>query len=220
MALGVVGVMMAALASPVLGATAFSITGTTINNEGVTFVMGYNFTPNTTIAVTHLGVYVPDYLGTPPAQALIDQEVGIFLTATQTLVAPSVVVTQTDTPVIGTTGNPGFHDGYFRYHQLPSEIVLDAGTSYAVIQTVRTYMYNHSGGQFQGLSVSPDITFGNTGRWQVSVGGNLFYPAGTEGSGNYDSLPNFIYLVPEPASAALMGAGVMLCLSRRIRREA
>lgn len=166
--------------------------------------LGYEFTVNSAINVTHLGFfdYEENGFGT-------SHDVGIY-TSTGTLLA-STTVTSAD-PI----------ENLFRYHALSSSLALAAGQNYVIVGTTGADDYVWDQPTF---STAPEITFVKNMYILSSV---LAFPDTTDPSiSNGYFGPNFKFenagpVVPEPSAlisgaiAGLIGLGV----ARRRRRSA
>jgi hypothetical protein len=187
-----------------LAAASFAIPQSPSGVSLVNGLDGFDFTPTADLTVTALGWY--DHNGDGLTH---DHPVGIYNTTTQTLVAPSVLVTNTS-PLDSAIN--------FRFTAVPN-FTLTAGTTYTLVgygegPTFDPYVANPSGG----------ITFG-TGvgflRHRTARASGLEFPTTAGEIGLTQALffgPNFQFVVPEPAGICLaIVASVGLLL--RMKRE-
>jgi hypothetical protein len=124
--------------------------------------------------------------------------VGIFVTATQTLAAPSATITTTD-PIIGSSD--------FRFKAV-TPFLLNAGTTYTLLGFGEGPVFDpYVNDPVGGLDVGPGISFvGPRSAIQPSFG---FTTAAGQAGAVQDVFegPNFLYTAPEPSGAVLLLAG-------------
>jgi hypothetical protein len=130
---------------------------------------------------------------------------GIFLTSTQTLVAPAVTVTTAST--LDPVSN-------FRYQSV-TPFVLSAGLSY----TVAGYSEGPNFDEYVVPAVG-DITFGpgiDFVRYRAVISGDLQFPVLQGGLGDRTMFlgSNFQYTIPAPSAAVLLGVSGLVCARRR-----
>jgi len=202
--------LVAALASAVPSvsfaavAASFSLPQTPCCAGLVNGVDGFDFTPRTDIIVTALGWYDhgADGLNNP-------HPVGIYLTATQQLVAPAATVT-TQSPLDTATS--------FRFEPI-APLTLSANVTYTIVgygagPNWDLYVTNPAG----GVAFDPSITYN---RWRTAAASGLQFPTTAGQNGVVQQLffaANFqLTPVPEPSSLLLLGSGALLLLARARR---
>jgi len=168
------------------------------NNFG-NYNLGYDFTANEDLMVTHLGVFDYDKNGFSNSSI----QVGIFETGGTLLGSTSVVSSD---PL----------DGWFRFKELSTPFALTKDTSYYAIA------YFNGGEQVTAqasISTDPNITFGsNVCAWGgpfklVTTGYGAGWDAGFFG-------PNFkTSVTPEPVSCFLFLAGGIPFAFRRFKKR-
>jgi hypothetical protein len=178
------------------GGTQFS----SFNGDGDT--VGWFFNVNSPIIVTHLGFWDAGQDG------LLDQhQVGIWDTATQTLLATTFVQAGTASPLVG----------QWRYEPIAA---LPLATGSYVIGAY--YNANPPGpidnyiASVSNIITGPEITLVGSAVDPIPSGGGphpFTYPA-TMGAANGRFGPNFQY-IPAPGSLGLLAAGGLLTLRRR-----
>ncbi len=156
---------------------------------------GWEFIPVADIHVTTLGYYDDSVNG-----LLTSHAVGIFDTATQALVTPTVAVNSASTL-----------DGLFRFEPI-APVLLHTGQSYTVAgATVSPFdpeVFNPSGRVF-----APEVQFV---KYRVAFGNSLAFPAQIQ-SINLFASANFQFesaqapgsAVPESSSLLLLGSGLI-----------
>lgn len=175
--------------------------------DGNTRMIGWQFNLPQAVEVTSLGWF--DLGGDGLAQA---HEVGIWNSATQTLVA-SVVVPQ---------GSAATLDGFFRWSDLVAPVTLQAGVSYRIAGLDigaggDPHVWDAPIGGFSahvtGLAVNGAVQLGSAGTAIGGLASSFSYPSGQIGDGRAALFgPNLaVAVVPEPSAAALllMGAGLL-----------
>ncbi|MFC1707368.1 DUF4082 domain-containing protein [Planctomycetota bacterium] len=174
------------------GTVAFGFTGGTGGNAG-NALLGYEFTVDTDIEVTHVGLF--DY-GTDGLSGA--SQIGIW-TMGGTLLADATVPSGTTAPL--TAG--------WRYEPLASPLLLSAGESYVI----GGYQANESYYQDATIvNLTSDVTFGNARR---QAGGGFVIPATVDPTDNAGYFgPNFQFdlaepKVPEPSIWLLLGAALV-----------
>ena len=165
---------------PQTGTTASFVNGTD----------GWEFVPNMDIKVTTLGYYDDGANG-----LLTSHPVGIFNTATQALITPSVAINSASTL-----------DGLFRFEPI-APVLLNAGQSYTVagasVAPFDPLVFNPSGRVF-----APELRFVG---YRVGFGNSFAFPTQMQ-SNNLFASSNFQFEpapVPVPASLLLFGSGLV-----------
>jgi len=216
--LGVLFVLV--VVTPCAGATpALTIpftAGNATNNE--TQTQGWDFTPNTSIEVTALGVFDSDSNGlSDPHEVGLWDDSGVLLRSA----------------TVGTGSGPTL-SGPFRYVDI-SPVALNAGTKYVI---GALYLGIRGGGTLDPTPASQDfwsvldvgvadfshsIAFGDP-RISSQQGDSLEFPTVMSLAGQGPLVgPNFLF-VPEPTLMAqlwigVMGATIFRCSTRRRKRE-
>jgi hypothetical protein len=172
-----------------------------VYNTGNPYVLGFEFSPNTSIDVTALGFFdaaqvdqsVGEYVGLATCTGC--GEVGIYDSSGNLLVSTQVTTSGTLT-------------GDF-YYKSVSSTLLTAGKNYYIVAEAGSADYAYG---TTGFSVSPSITYVEDAWIESST---LAYPTSTsdytasEGGAYFG--PNFEVAAsaPEPSSFVLLGAGLL-----------
>jgi Domain of unknown function (DUF4082)/PEP-CTERM motif len=202
-----------ALATPmIVHGSAYEFTTAPISFDSQ-LSLGFTFTTNSAISVTHLGYFDNEGDG-----FLTDHEVGIFDTAGTLLVSTLLSAGIGDTLT-----------GHFRYKSI-NPFALAAGQSYVIAATTYGFSdpwaYGISPGSITGFTVDPSISIGSTASLYRYQGDNILRKPGSSVGYTVYAGPNFLTAasgaVPEPANWALMlaGFGVVGAALRRRHRVA
>jgi hypothetical protein len=153
-------------------------------------VVGWDFTPQKAIVVTHLGYY------TDPNHGGLEQpkDVGIWDTATQALLLKDTV------------SNADPITGKFHYHPV-KHLALTMGTTYTIggLDFSGDNDWYVSGAS--SVTWDPDITFVQNRYPDTGELGFVFPTKGTTTLGRFG--PDFMF-IPEPASLLLFGLAALL----------
>lgn len=179
---------------------------------------GYSFTVGTSsITVTHLGVF--DGPGNEDT-TFVNGAVGDGLGDDAQVAIWQDNVTSAPVAVVTVPDDGGTLDDGFRYVDI-TDVGLLANTTYFIMagynggsdgNVFTRYRSDAGTVGFNSSGVTIDTTtayFSTSGDYN-----NAAYPAGTRG-GTPHAGPNFQYLIPEPATLALMGLGGLAMLTRR-----
>ena len=184
---------------------AISVTNTTANSlgSGQTFTLGYQFTTNQPISVFALGVFDSGQDG------LVDSYPVAIWSSSGAEVASATVASGTSEPLVA----------QFRYQSINS-VTLSPGT----YQIGALYTTSDDGvlypGYTTGFSTSVPINFLNNA---YNYGSTLADPTNTTSTLPSYIGPNFQFNsvpVPEPASLAVVGAGLIALATVRRRQGA
>ena len=178
--------------------------------------VGWVFETTTALKITSVGVFDDgsiESLGKTTRWRLWDDEDKVFLT--------EYVVNASNSELEGptTTIFPGYsieEVGQFRYRDLDTPYLLEAGHRYVVTMSWPGNPYSWTYSHLPPTSVAPGIIYPNEGRWNWSG-----YPDRVHYDGWFGS--NFkVEAVPLPPAALLgaIGMGVLAFLRRRGRRRA
>jgi hypothetical protein len=173
---------------------AIGFTGVTENDTYDSYSLGFEFTTNADIFVTHLGFY-DDYLNGLSQ----DHDVGIYDTSQALLI--SATVTNSD-PL----------DGFFHYTSVLQTLLSSGETYYVVGVTLdENYTWNPV-----GFLPAPHINFISSA-FDFAPTGTLAFPIYSNGEVGYFGA-NFKYtLVPIPGAIWLLGSGLIGLLGLRVR---
>lgn len=196
---------MVALATAASGQ---AVTGFTGGNQFAIFfgastgdVVGWTFSVNQDIFVTHLGVWNQDTVA-GFAGLSSSHQVGVWNATTQALLG-------------STTVSPGdMVQGAFTYRALPN-ITLVTGQQYVIgAMYSATDNDNYISGGVSNFTTSPDVNWLSGRSPAVGDLGFVFPTATSSGIGRFG--PNFLYTpVPAPGAAAALGAFGLLATRRR-----
>ena len=202
-----------ALATPMTAhAAAYEFTTAPISFDSQ-LSLGFTFTTNSAISVTHLGYF--DHMGDG---FLTDHEVGIFDMAGTLLVST----------LLG-SGTGDALTGHFRYKSI-APFALAAGQSFVIAATTfgasDPWAYGNTPSTITGFTVDPSISIGNNASLYTYQGDNILRKPVSSIAYTVYAGPNFLSAgvgaVPEPASWALMIAGFGLvgsALRKTSRRQ-
>jgi hypothetical protein len=199
---------MAGIMAPSVDAQTPLVTGFTGGTHFSTFfggttgdVVGFRFTADSNIMLTHLGIYDQNRnAGDPVLNS--PHSVGIWENTGQTLLG-SVTV-----------DSSGLHVGEFYYSPLGAAVSLTAGQQYTlgslhVTGDLDTYISGPT-------SISLDQISGTVGVSPTSTSLGFVYPAVT-GTNLARLGPNALYVIPEPASLVTLLVGLGLLFAQRRR---
>jgi len=182
-------------ASPALD---FSLNGAHLENQSVTGTIGWEFSVNQAITVTHLGLFDLGQDGLAESHTI-----GVWS------ITGGGPLFQATLPA----GNATLLDGKFRYVPI-ADFTLQPG-SYVIGAQYFGASADARVSDALGISTAPSIAYVG-GRF--GVGANLPFPGASSGSGHYFG-PNFqIVPVPEPSTLALFGlGGIAIGVLRKMR---
>lgn len=194
-----------ASANPILAADVFpNLNAGTIS--GLSATLGWNFTVNTSVDVTALGVWSYTFRG----NLVQPHDVGIWDSSANLLASATVPPFGAGTPV-GSIGN-----GTWFFTNLGSQVQLDPGNTYYI----GAFYQDGSPDDFDGGSVPITATDVNYLGARAAFGPtSLAFPGTSAGFGGYFG-PNFEFeeaSIPEPGTLLLLGSGLVFA-ARRLRR--
>lgn len=176
------------------------------SNPQVGYTIGWDFTvTNGPIFVSHLGYY--DYAGDGLGGS---HEVGIFDSSGNLLASNTVAAGVTELLV----GDPTL--GWFRYHALSTDLVLQPGSTYRIggVGSDNDAAQNSP----QNLTVGTRLVLGDSYSTPTGTGVLTFPTTFISGPENPFSGPNFLY-IPEPSTVMLFATGGFWLFLRRNRRS-
>ena len=184
------------MVAPAHADIAVSITGGTGGTPVADSVQGWEFTVNTNILLTHLGLYDLDLDG-----FILAHDIGLFRVSDGALLASGTMSAGTGDPLIDN----------FRYIDVV-DVPLVTGENY-----VLSYYSATGSGDFvvtngEGEVFAPEINW-VTGRWGAGAGG-LILPPNSTGDDRYG--PNFQF-VPTPGAIFLFAVAGLAARRRRRR---
>jgi hypothetical protein len=160
---------------------------------------GYFFTPTVNVTVSELGYYDHDGAGLAESH-----DVGIFLASDASTVVTTTIPTGVTNYVAGTVDGTDFEP--------VSPTVLTGGTEYYIEadnNDIDTFAFGTG-----AVVYAPEITWDGFGD---SASNSIFDTVINNGGLPGNLGPNFIYSVPEPASASLLSVAGLSLLARRRR---
>ncbi len=184
------------MVAPAHADVAVSITGGTGGTPGADTVHGWEFTVNTNIILTHLGLYDDGLDG-----FIHDHDIGLFRLSDSALLASGTMSAGTGDPLIDN----------FRYIDV-ADVPLVTTENY-----VLSYYTTTGSGDFvvtdaTGEVFAPEVNW-ISGRWGVGAGG-LIIPPNSTGADRYG--PNFQF-VPAPGVICLFAIAGLAARRRRRR---
>jgi len=161
---------------------------------------GWQFTANSPIVVTHLG-----FLDSGEDGFAIDYPIGLYRASDSTLLSSGVISAGAGDTLIDR----------FRYVDTP-DITLVAGEEYVMAWYALERIPSDEFFSVQSitLSVDPVITYNPLRLFQLNTGG-LVMP--TNSTTDHRIGPNFLFLIPEPTTAALLLTFIVPSVIRRHR---
>lgn len=189
--------LMSSLSLNAAPALDFSLSGAHLENQSVTGTLGWEFSVNQAITITHLGLFDLGQDGLAESHAI-----GIWnVTGGNPLFQATIPA-----------GNATSLDGKFRYVQIP-DTILQPG-NYVIGAQYFGVSADSRVSEATGITTDPSITYLG-GRYEI--GSNLPFPNTPSGSGHYFG-PNF-QVVPEPSSIALFSIGGLVLATGLIRKQ-
>jgi hypothetical protein len=171
-------------ASPALD---FSLNGAHLENQSVTATLGWEFSVNQAVRVTHLGLFDSGQDG-----LLESHTIGIWSTTGNSPLFQATIP----------AGNATLLDGNFRYIPI-LEATLQPG-SYVIGAQYFGISADARVSDASGIVTDPRIAYLGS---RYGIGSNLPYPSTASGAGHYFG-PSFqLVAVPEPSTVALLGLG-------------
>ena len=181
---------------------AVSFTNATFVADAAPYSLGWDFTLNQDVLVTHLGYYDRGNNG-----LVQNHHVGIFRVSDQQLLVSNTVFT-TDPLAVGDAP-----EGFYRYHDI-ADFLLTTGITYRIVATTSSsdgYAYDG----YQGFASHPALATVGNGYWRSTV--DLEFPSNLNGP--IYAGPNMLLdAIPEPASVGLLAVGALLVF-RHARRN-
>lgn len=196
--------LVLAVSAPTLRAATEAVTSVSgMARLITTTTIGWSFTANQDISVTHLGVFDIDqsptnYVGDG---LLVAHDVGLWNSSGDTLLAVVNVPSGTAAP-LDSSG--------FRYMPLNTPVVLTGGETYIIGASNSETLPYDDWAYAAAATFSTDITYIEP-RWNDFSSGILAAPLEAAAADNEDGYlgPSFKYdVVPEPSAVLLLGIGL------------